>query len=54
MSKFLFTISFLFLCTSFTLSGTEQGYIEWKPIKGAFGYKLYDLISKVAQEHPRA
>ncbi len=40
MSKFLFTISFLLLCTNIQLFGTEQGYIEWKPIKGAFGYKL--------------
>ena len=38
MSKFLFTISFLLLCTN--IIATEQGYIEWKPIKGAFGYKL--------------
>jgi hypothetical protein len=40
MSKFLFTISFLLLCTSNQLFSTEQGYIEWKAIKGAFGYKL--------------
>jgi len=40
MSKFfIYGISFfLFLINS--LQSTEQGYIEWKPIKGAFGYKL--------------
>jgi len=40
MSKFfIYGISF-FLSFIISLQSTEQGYIEWKPIKGAFGYKL--------------
>ncbi len=40
MSKFfIYGISF-FLSFINSLQSTEQGYIEWKPIKGAFGYKL--------------
>ena len=40
MSKFfIYGISF-FLSSIISLQSTEQGYIEWKPIKGAFGYKL--------------
>jgi hypothetical protein len=40
MSKFfVYGISFFLLFLS-SLQSAEQGYIEWKPIKGAFGYKL--------------
>lgn len=37
--KILFSIFLAVLCITF-LKASETGYIEWKPIKGAFGYKL--------------
>jgi hypothetical protein len=40
MSKFFIYGSSFFLLFITSLQSTEQGYIEWKPIKGAFGYKL--------------
>ncbi len=40
MSKFFVIGISFFLFFLSSLQSAEQGYIEWKPIKGAFGYKL--------------
>ena len=40
MNKFFTYGIFILLSLTLSLQGSEQGYIEWKPIKGAFGYKL--------------